>query len=135
MVSGLPYVTSGQQLGETRQAMGKRLMKDLEEIIESEKCKKIEGKYYVVFHAKPWPTRPDIIKIKKMVIEHRKPPMMLSCMCFGVDNKEGKLTLEWALPGSWPTWACEGKNEPIPEVIGSLKELSKTCNIDKIIAY
>lgn len=129
------YDSSGQQLGETRQAMGKRLMKDLEEIIDNPKCKKIEGKYYVLFHAKPWPDNPQVIKVKKMVIEHRKPPMMLSCMCFGVDNRSGTLTLEWALPGSWPTWSVEGTNEPVPEVIGSLKELSKTCDLNKVLAY
>jgi hypothetical protein len=134
MVS-VPYKTSGQELGETRLAMTKRLMKDIEEIIELEQCKKQEKKYYIVFHAKPWPTRPDIIKMKRMVVLHRKPPMMLSCLCFGVDNKTGTLTIEYALPGSWPTWAMEGANEPIPEVIGSLKELSKISNLDTLIPY
>jgi len=131
----LPYQAQKQQLGETRQAMGTRLMKDIEEIIEMEKCKKQEEKYYILFHAKPFPTRPDIIKMKRMVIFNRKPPMMLSCLCFGVDNKTGVLTLEWALPGSWPTWAMEGANEPVPEVISSLKELGKTCNLADIITY
>lgn len=135
MTLHLPYIAGTQQLGETRQAMGKRLMKDIEEIIEMEKCKKQDEKYYILFHAKPWPNRPDIIKMKRMVIFKTKPSMMLSCLCFGVDNKTGVLTLEWALPGSWPTWAMEGKNEPVPEVVGSLKELGKTCNLDAIIAY
>lgn len=131
----VPYQTSGQELGETRTAMGKRLMKDVEEIIEMDKCKKQTEKYYIIFHAKPWPHRSDLIKIKRMVVFKHKPPMMLSCLCFGVDNQKGILTLEWALPGSWPTWAMEGANEPIPEVIGSLKELSKITNIDSILAY
>jgi len=135
MTLHLPYETSGQQLGETRREMGTRLMKDLEQIIEMDRCKKIEGKYYVIFHAKPYPNNPNLIKVKRMVVEHKKPPMMLSCMCFGVDNKSGVLTLEWALPGSWPTWSVGGTNEPVPEVIGSLKELSKTCDISKVIAY
>jgi hypothetical protein len=135
MTLHLPYVASKQELGETRQAMGKRLMKDLEEIIEMPKCKAQTEKYYVLFHAKPWPDRPDIIKVKKMVIFKTKPSMMLSCLCFGVDNASGVLTLEWSLPGSWPTWAMEGTNEPIPEVISSLAELSKTQSMDSIIAY
>ena len=100
MTLHLPYVASKQQLGETRQAMTKRLMTDIEEIVSMEKCKKQEEKYYILFHAKPFPTRPDIIKMKRMVVFSRKPPMMLSCLCFGVDIKTGVLTLEWALPGS-----------------------------------
>lgn len=130
----VPYITSGQELGETRVAMGKRLMLDLEEIIDMPECKKRTEKYYVLFHAKPWPNRPDIIKIKKMVMDV-KPSMMLSCMLFGVDNKEGKLTLEWSLPGSWPTWSHGGTTEQIPETIGSLKELSKSYDLNKVIAY
>ncbi len=128
----VPYETSGQELGETRLAMGRTLMKDLEKIID--KFSSEENKYYVLFHAKPWPNHPNIIKIKPLAM-HQKPPMMLSCILFGVDNKSSTLTLEWALPGSWPTWSVGGTNEPIPEVIGNLKELSKTCDINKIIAY
>jgi hypothetical protein len=135
MTIAVPYQTSGQEIGETRKQMGKRIMKDLEDIIEHPKCRDVREKYYVVFHAKPWPKYPNVIKIKKMVVFHKKPPMMLSCMCFGVDNASGVLTLEWALPGSWPVWSVGGTNEPVPEVLGSLKELSKTCNLDSVIAY
>ena len=131
----VPYESTGQQLGETRIAMGRRLMRDVEEIIDMDKCKKQTDKYYIMFHAKPWPNDPGLIKIKRMVIFKTKPSMMLSCLCFGVDNKTGTLTLEWALPGSWPVWSVEGTNEPIPEVLGSLKELGKTYNLDKVIAY
>lgn len=131
----LPYETTGQELGETRCAMGRRLMKDLEEIMNHPKCKKAECKYYVLFHAKPFPNHPGMIKIKPMVIFHVKPSMLLSCVCFGVDNKTGTLTLEWSLPGSWPVWSCEGAQEPIPEVIGSLKELSKISNFDLLVPY
>jgi hypothetical protein len=131
----LPYIASKQELGETRTAMTKRLMKDVEEIVEMDQCKKQTEKYYIVFHAKPWPDRPDIIKIKRMVIFHKKPPMMLSCLCFGVDNKTGVLTIEYSLPGDWPTWSVGGTNEPIPEVVGSLKELSKITNLDNLIHY
>jgi len=123
----LPYETSGQQLGETRQAMTKRLMLDLESIIEKYKNK--ENKYYVLFHAKPWPKHPNVIKIKPLAMDNR-PPMMLSCVLFGIDNKEGKLTLEWALPGNWPTWSMEGKNEPIPETIASIKKVGIDCYVD-----
>lgn len=116
----VPYETSGQELGETRQAMAKTLMsKDLESIINQFKDRK--GKYYVLFHAKPWPKNPKVIKIKPIACE-KKPPMMLSCMLFGVDNDTGTLTLEWALPGDWPTWSVGGTNEPIPEVIASIQK-------------
>jgi hypothetical protein len=131
----VPYESTGQQLGETRQAMAKRLMKDLEEIIDMEPCKKRDDKYYVVFHAKPYPNHPGIIKMKRMVIFHKKPPMMLSCLCFGVDNQKNELTIEYALPGSWPVWSVGGTNEPVPEVLGSLNELSKITDLDKIIAF
>jgi hypothetical protein len=131
----VPYISSGQQLGETRIAMTKRLMKDVEEIIEMENCKKQTEKYYIIFHAKPFPGNQQVIKMKRMVVFKHKPPMMLSCLCFGVDNDKGILTLEWSLPGDWPTWAMEGKNEPIPEVVSSLKELSKVTNLDNIIRY
>jgi hypothetical protein len=131
----VPYESSGQQLGETRQAMAKRLMKDVEEIIDLPQCKHQTEKYYIMFHCKPWPDNPGILKMKRMVIFKTKPSMMLSCLCFGVDNKSGTLTLEFALPGSWPVWSVSGTNEPIPEVLGSLKELGKTYNLDKLIAY
>src|SRR6266480_6749262 len=113
----VPYKTSGQELGETRQAMTKRLMKDLENVID--KYKNLKEKYYVLVHAKPWPKYPNVIKIKLMPM-NVKPKMMLSCLLFGVDNALGKLTLEWALPGDWPTWSVGGTNEPVPEVIASV---------------
>lgn len=128
----VPYQSSGQQLGETRSAMGRQLMKDLEKCINDHSDR--QGKYYVLIHAKPYDIAPGVIKIK-IVPMNMKPPMMLSCMLFGVDNDTGVLTLEWALPGSWPTWSVGGTNEPVPEVLGSLKELGKTCNLDKVILY
>jgi hypothetical protein len=112
--------------------MGKRLMRDLEDVVNKYKDK--TEKYYVLVHAKPFPQQPNIIKIK-LIPTNLKPPMMLSCLLFGVDNSNGTLTLEWSLPGSWPVWSVGGTQEPIPEVIGSLKELEKTCNIDSVIAY
>jgi hypothetical protein len=116
----VPYISSGQQAGETRQAMTKTLMKDVDKIID--KFKNDTEKYYILFHAKPFPNHPNIIKIKPMKL-NTKPPMMLSCLLFGVDNKLGKLTLEWALPGNWPTWAMEGANEPVPETIASIEKV------------
>lgn len=115
----VPYETSGQQLGETRKAMTKRLMLDLEDVIN--KYKNRTEKYYVLVHGKPFPDHPGVIKIK-LIPTNMKPPMMLSCLLFGVDNQSGKLTLEWALPGDWPTWSVGGTNEPVPEVIASVKE-------------
>ena len=115
----VPYETSGQQLGETRQAMTKTLMKDIDKIIE--KCKERKNKYYILVHAKPWPKNPNVIKLKFFVIEG-KPSMLLSCLLFGVDNATGTLTLEWSLPGDWPTWAVGGTNEPVPETIASISK-------------
>lgn len=115
----IPYQTSGQELGETRKAMTKRLMQDLEDVIN--KYKDRTEKYYLLVHAKPWPQYPHIIKIKLMPM-NVKPSMMLSCLLFGIDNQEGKLTLEWALPGDWPTWSVGGTNEPVPEVIASVTQ-------------
>ena len=114
----VPYETSGQQLGETRQAMTKTLMKDIESIMNELKDRK--DKYYILVHAKPspWNQKQIVIKIIKGI--PIKPHMMLSCMLFGVDNQKGELTLEWSLPGDWPTWAVEGTNEPIPETIASV---------------
>lgn len=126
----LAYATTGQELGETRQAMTKTLMKDIESIID--KCKGIRQKYYILVHAKPWPGQQHIIKMKQVVL-NKKPPMMLSCLLFGVENESGKLTLEWALPGNWPTWSVNGTNEPVPETIASLNELGKICDLDKVI--
>ena len=126
----VPYETSGQQLGETREGMTKRLMKDLEQIIDSNKSR--EGKYYVMFHAKPWPNHPNVIKIKPLGFT-RKPPMMLSCILFGIDNQTGTLTLEWALPGDWPTWSVGGKNEPVPEVIASVTQSGIRYHYDDLL--
>lgn len=113
-----------QQLGETRQAMAQGVMKRLEKIIGETKC----DKYYVLVHGKPFPNYPTRIKMRYLIMDQR-PSMMLSCMLFGVDNKEGKLTLEWALPGDWPTWAVEGANEPSPEIVASYDRLEKKLNI------
>lgn len=115
----VPYDTSGQELGETRKAMTKTLMSThLESIIN--KYKDMKEKYYVLFHAKPYPNIPNVIRIKPMAMSFR-PRMMLSCVLFGVDNETGKLTLEWALPGDWPTWSVGGTNEPVPETIASIE--------------
>jgi len=126
----VPYETTGQQLGETRKAMTKTLMSDLEKIIDQYKDK--DHKYYVLFHAKPWPKNPSVIKIKSFAM-YNKPRMMLSCLLFGVDNNEGKLTLEWALPGDWPTWSVGGTNEPVPETIASVTESGITYHYDDLL--
>lgn len=118
----VPYESTGQQLGETRMAMTKKLMEDIEKIRNVDLCKKQNEKYYIMFHAKPYPNQVNLIKIKPFVIFKTKPSMMLSCILFGVDNQKGQLTLEWSLPGDWPTWAVGGTNEPIPETIASIKE-------------
>ncbi len=130
----VPYKTSGQTLGETREAMGRTLMKDVEKIVD--KFKDRTEKYYILFHAKPTLNMPNVIRIKPLAL-YNKPPMMLSCLLFGVDNREGKLTLEWALPGSWPVWSVGGTNTPVPEVIASINELGKVSGLDmdKLVAY
>ena len=58
--------------------------------------------------------------------------MMLSCILFGVDNKTGTLTLEWSLPGDWPTWSVGGTQEPVPEVIASINESKIRYYYDEI---
>lgn len=123
---------SKQQLGETRQQMTKDLMKkDLEPLID--KLKNHKEKYYILVHAKPFPNHPNLIK-KKVIALPGKPNMMLSCMLFGVDNKTGTLTLEWALPGDWPTWAVNGTNEPVPETIASIKQSGIHYHYDDFLA-
>lgn len=133
----LPYASSGQLLGETRVELTRTLMSEhIPDAIE--KCKHIKGKYYILVHAKPFPEHMDNVglrvkgvmvpqekrKIKQQIIcgIPAKPNMMLSCILFGVDNDKGVLTLEWALPGDWPTWAVGGTNEPIPETIASINQ-------------
>jgi hypothetical protein len=133
----VPYESSGQLLGETRIELTRTLM--TEHIPDAiEKCKHIRGKYYILVHAKPFPEHLNDVglkvrgvlvpqekkRIKQQIIAGipAKPKMMLSCMLFGVDNEKGILTLEWALPGDWPTWSVQGTNEPIPETIASIKK-------------
>jgi hypothetical protein len=123
------YRPSGQQLGETRQAMTKTLMRDLEDVINKYKDKK---KFFVLVHAKPWPNNPNMIKIK-LIPMNVKPRMMLSCLLFGVDNEKGNLTLEWALPGDWPTWSVGGSNEPVPEVIASVTKAGVRYRYDDLL--
>lgn len=113
-----------QEIGETRQEMTRDLMKRIENIMSEVD----REQYYVLVHAKPFPKEPNVIKMKYLIMEHR-PSMMLSCMLFKIDNKEGKLTLEWSLPGDWPTWAAEGENEPIPETIASFDRLEKKLEL------
>jgi len=126
----LPYETSGQELGETRQAMTKRLMQDIEDMIN--KYKGRDEKYYILAHAKPWPKNPNIIKIK-LIPMNVKPHMLLSCILFGVDNRTGTLTLEWALPGDWPTWSVGGTSEPVPEVIASVTAAGVKYHYDDLL--
>jgi hypothetical protein len=126
----IPYQTSGQQLGETRSAMAKRLMQDIEDVVN--KYKNRDDKYYILVHAKPFPHSPNLIKIK-LVPLNVKPRMLLSCMLFGVDNRSGKLTLEWALPGDWPTWSVGGTNEPVPEVIASVNAAGVRYHYDDLL--
>lgn len=126
----VPYQTSGQELGETRKAMTKTLMKDIEDVIN--KYKDRDEKYYILVHAKPWPNFPNTIKIKLIPI-NVKPHMMLSTLLFGVDNREGKLTLEWALPGDWPTWSVGGTQEPVPETIASVTQAGVRYYYDDLL--
>ena len=126
----VPYQTSGQELGETRQAMTKRLMKDVEDMVNKYKHK--TEKYYILVHAKPFPHSPNLIKIK-MIPMNVKPSMMLSCLLFGVDNQRGVLTLEWSLPGDWPTWSVGGTSEPVPEVIASVNQSGVKYHYDDLL--
>jgi|SRR5271170_159378 len=111
-----------QQLGETRQEMTRGLMKRIEKIINSHQD--FADKYYIWVHAKPDRKDRTIIR-EKIMITKVKPKMMLSTMLFGVDNREGKLTLEWALAGDWPTMDTGSVGEPVPEVIESFNELQR----------
>lgn len=126
----LEYETSGQELGETRTAMTAKLMQYIEEAVSKFSHKR--EKYYILVHAKPYPNMPNMIKQKLLAMD-RKPPMMLSCMLFGVDNSTGTLTLEWALPGDWPTWSVGGTNEPIPEVIASIEKAGVSYMYDQLL--
>lgn len=126
----VPYQTTGQELGETRKAMTKRLMQDIEDMINKYKAR--SDKYYILVHAKPWPQYPNTIKIK-LIPMNVKPSMLLSCILFGVDNSSGKLTLEWALPGDWPTWSVGGTSEPVPEVIASVTQAGVRYHYDDLL--
>lgn len=123
------YKPSKQQLGETRQAMTKRLMKDIEDVINKYKDK---DHFYVLVHAKPWPDNPQMIKIKILPM-NVKPSMMLSCMLFEVENRSGTLKLCWSLPGDWPTWSVGGSNEPVPEVIASITQAGVRYHYDDLL--
>lgn len=106
-----------QTIGETREEMTKGLMKKIEHVINTTKM----DNYYITVHAKPFPNNPFVIK-QRLIITKQRPPEMLSCMLFHVDNKEGKLTLEWALPGDWPTQDVE-RTTPVAETIASYEKL------------
>ena len=113
-----------QELGETREAMAQDVMKRIEKIINDVD----RDEFYILVHGKPFPNNPKVIKMKFLIMSQR-PSMMLSCMLFKVDNKNGKLFLEWSLPGDWPTWSVSGTSEPIPETIASYDRLDKKLKI------
>ena len=115
-----------QEVGETRAAMAKGVMKRLEKIIDEVKL----DEFYVLVHGKPYPNIPKCIKMK-YIIMNQKPSMLLSCMLFHVDNRKGKLVLEWALPGDWPVWSVGGTNEPVPETIASYDRLDKKLKLNQ----
>lgn len=112
-----------QTLGETREALTKDVMRNIEDIINKTK----HEKYYILVHGKPFPDHRNVIKMKYLIMD-RKPSMMLACMLFKVDNSSGKLTLEWSLAGDWPT-LCVGKSEPVPETIASYERLDKSIKL------
>jgi hypothetical protein len=127
----VPYETKGQELGETRKEMTRDVMqKDIEPIIN--KLKDHPDKYYILIHAKKVPGNQSVIW-KKIIVLFRKPPMMLACMCFGVDNKKGELTIEWTLPGDYPTWDIKADSEPVPEVVASINESGIRYHYDDAI--
>jgi len=111
-----------QQLGETREEMTRSLMRKVEKIVNDHQD--YADKYYIWVHAKPDRKNHCVIR-ERIMITKVKPKMMLSTMLFGVDNREGKLTLEWALPGDWPTMDTGLMGEPVPEVIASFNELQE----------
>jgi len=126
----IPYQSSGQEIGETRQAMTKTLMKDIESIIN--KCKGKSHKYYILVHAKPDMRYRQASRIK-MIVTDVRPGMLLSCLLFGVNNETGVLTLEWALPGDWPTWSVGGTNEPVPETLASIQKSGIKYHYDDLL--
>jgi len=112
-----------QELGETRQEMTRGLMQKIEKIINEHE--RYADKYYIWVHAKPEKPGSNMIR-QKIMITKVKPQMQLSTILFGVDNRKGDLTLEWALAGDWPIMETADEGEPVPEVIASFKELQKT---------
>jgi hypothetical protein len=100
-------------------------MKRIEKIINETN----RDKYWILVHAKPFSGCQHLIK-QKFIILPRKPSMMLSCLLFQVDNREGKLILEWALPGDWPVWSVGGSQEPLPETVASYDLLDKKLRYD-----
>ena len=111
-----------QLLGETREEMTRGLMQKIEKIINEHQD--YADKYYIWVHAKPGRKYHKVIR-QRLIVTKVKPRMMLSTLLFGVDNREGKLTLEWALPGDWQTMDTGCVGEPVPEVIASFKELQE----------
>lgn len=101
-------------------------MKRLEKIINDVD----RDEFFILVHAKPYPNLSKCIKMKYLIMD-RKPSMMLSCMLFRVNNKEGKLVLEWALPGDWPVWSVGGTNEPVSETIASYDRLDKKLKLNQ----
>lgn len=114
-----------QEIGETRDQMGRDLMKRIEKIINDTRA----DKYYILVHGKPFPNCSNIIKLKYITMT-KKPSMMLSCMLFEVDNTKGYLKLLWALPGDWPLIVVD-KQEPVPETIASYDRLDKVIKLKK----
>lgn len=108
-----------QTLGETREALTRDLMKNIEDIINKTK----HEKYYILVHGKPFPDHRNVIKMKYLIMD-RKPSMMLACMLFSVDNSKGKLVLEWSLAGDYPV-RYVGEGKPVPETIASYERLDK----------
>lgn len=113
-----------QELGETRQEMTRGLLKKIHKIVEERKD--LPKKYYILVHAKP--TYPGSHEIKQLlVVTNQRPRMMLATLLFGVDREKGVLTLEWALPGDWPTYEVDtSKAEPVPEVISSIQKVGES---------
>lgn len=90
----------GLVIGDVRSELQRSVIASLERVVEANQTK--HDQYFILVHANADPemaarTGQRSFRTRIMIL-NRRPPKMLGCMLFFVDNKKSDVELEWVLP-------------------------------------
>lgn len=89
--------------------------------------------FYIIVVARQEPKGSRNIH-QRIVLSKVKPPMMLATMVYFADQRAGKLSRLWTLPGDWPSYPSSKMEEPSPEVVSSIKKVGEHYYTQPVLA-